>query len=546
MSSAKRSEAAVTDYDAVVVGAGFAGMYMLYYLRDVLGLSARAYEAGDGVGGTWYWNRYPGARCDSESYYYSYSFSDELQQEWVWSSKYPEQPEILEYLNHVADRFELRPDIQLSTRVTRALFQDEHNLWEIHTDQGDVVTAQFFISAVGCLSAANVPPMPGLETFRGQWYHTGAWPHEGVDFSGQRVGLIGTGSTGIQATPVIGAEADQLVVFQRTPNYSVPARNFPLTPEYLKDIKANYAEIRHKCRDSFGGFPYDPSDKSAMEVSTEEREATYENLWAEEGGFKFIYGSYNDLLVNQAANDTAAEFIRQKIRRVVKDPRVAEKLLPKDYPYGTKRPPIDTHYYETFNRDNVTLVDLRETPISEITATGIRTTTTHYDLDIIVFATGYDAMTGSLLKIDVRGQNGQPLKEKWASGPLTYLGVQVAGFPNMFVITGPGSPSVLTNMPLAIEQHVEWIGDCISYMRERALARVEATEEAEEAWVDHVREVAEMTLFPRANSWYLGANIPGKKRVFMPYVGGFAPYEKRCDEVAANDYEGFVFSSRAG
>ncbi len=534
------------DVDAVVVGAGFAGMYMLYYLRDVLGLSARVYEAGDGVGGTWYWNRYPGARCDSESYYYSFSFSDELQQEWEWSSKYPEQPEILKYLHHVADRFNLRPDIELSTRVTRALFRDEHNCWEIHTERGEVVTAQFFISAVGCLSAANVPPIPGLNTFGGEWYHTGAWPHEGVDFSGKRVGLIGTGSTGIQATPVIGAEADQLVVFQRTPNYSVPARNFRLTPEYLNDIKANYAEIRRKCRDSFGGFPYDPSDKSAMEVSTEEREATYESLWAEEGGFKFIYGSYNDLLFNKAANDTAADFIRQKIRQIVRDPIVAEKLLPKDYPYGTKRPPIDTDYYETFNRDNVTLVDLRETPISEVTATGVRTTTTHYDLDIIVFATGYDAMTGSLLRIDVRGRDGRQLKDKWASGPLTYLGMQVAGFPNMFIVTGPGSPSVLTNMPMAIEQHVEWIGDCISHMRERGAARVEATEEAEEAWVEHVRQVAEGTLFPQANSWYLGANIPGKKRVFMPYVGGFAPYEKRCDEVVANGYEGFTFSSRAG
>ncbi len=534
------------DLDAVVVGAGFAGMYMLYYLRDELGLSARVYEAGDGVGGTWYWNRYPGARCDSESYYYSYSFSDELQQEWVWSSKYPEQPEILEYLNHVADRFDLRSDIQLSTRVTRARFRDGDNCWEIHTDRGDVVTAQFFVSAVGCLSAANVPPIPGLDTFGGEWYHTGRWPHEGVDFSGQRVGLIGTGSTGIQATPVIGAEADQLVVFQRTPNYSVPARNFALTPEYLTDIKANYSEIRRKCRASFGGFPYDPSDKSAMEVGTEEREATYEGLWAEEGGFKFIYGSYNDLLVNQTANDTIAEFIRHKIRQIVDDPLVAEKLLPRDYPYGTKRPPIDTNYYETFNRENVTLVDLRETPITEITTTGVRTTAGSYELDVIVFATGYDAMTGSLLKIDVCGRDGQTLQDKWAAGPVTYLGLQVAGFPNMFVVTGPGSPSVLTNMPLAIEQHVEWIGDCISYLRDRDLAGIEATEAAEEAWVEHVRQVAESTLFPQANSWYLGANIPGKKRVFMPYVGGFAPYQQRCDEVVANGYEGFAFSSHPG
>jgi cation diffusion facilitator CzcD-associated flavoprotein CzcO len=533
------------DFDAVIVGAGFSGLYMLYRLREVLGLSARVFEAGGGVGGTWYWNRYPGARCDSESYYYSYSFSEELQQEWVWSSKYPEQPEILRYLDHVADRFDLRRDIDLDTRVTRALFKEDADCWEIHTDTGDVVTSQFFIGAVGCLSAANVPPIPGLDRFEGTWYHTGRWPHEGVDFSGQRVGLIGTGSTGIQATPVIAAQASHLTVFQRTPNYTVPARNFPLTPEQLTEIKANYGEIRRKARASYGGFPYDPSEFSALDVTPEERQATYERLWAEEGGFKFIYGSYNDLLVNAESNDTAAEFIRSKIRQIVSDPVVAEKLAPKDYPYGTKRPPIDTDYFETFNRPNVTLVDLRETPITEITRTGLVTTGGDYDLDVIVFATGFDAMTGSLLRIDIRGLDGVTLNRKWEAGPLTYLGVQVAGFPNMFIITGPGSPSVLTNMPLAIEQHVEWIAECITHVRESGQSRVEATEDAEEAWVEHVRQVAELTLFSQANSWYLGANIPGKKRVFMPYVGGFAPYRERCDEVAANGYEGFAFSSRS-
>ncbi len=530
------------DLDAVVVGAGFSGLYMLYRLRDVLGLSARVYEAGDGVGGTWYWNRYPGARCDSESYYYSYSFSEELQQEWVWSSKYPEQPEILRYLEHVADRFDLWRDIQLGTRVTGAEFREGTDRWEIQLDDGEVVTARFFITAVGCLSAANVPPIPGLERFSGAWYHTGAWPHDGVDFHGKRVALIGTGSTGIQATPVIAADADHLTVFQRTPNYSVPARNFPLTPERMAEIKANYPEIRRKARQSFGGFPYDPSDKGAMEVTAEERQALYEQLWHEEGGFKFLFGSYNDFLFNSDANDTVADFIRNKIREIVKDPAVAEKLSPRDYPYGTKRPPIDTDYYETFNRDNVTLVDLRVTPITEITPSGVQTTAAHYDVDIIVFATGFDAMTGSLLKMDIRGRDGCTLRQKWESGPVTYLGVQVAGFPNMFTITGPGSPSVLTNMPVSIEQHVEWIADCISYLRERGMTRIEATEEAEEAWVDHVRQVAEGTLYPRANSWYIGANIPGKKRVFMPYVGGFLPYRQRCDEVAANGYEGFAFS----
>jgi cation diffusion facilitator CzcD-associated flavoprotein CzcO len=533
------------DFDAVVVGAGFSGLYMLYRLREILGLSARVYEAGDGVGGTWYWNRYPGARCDSESYYYSYSFSEELQQDWVWSSKYPEQPEILSYLEHVADRFNLRPDIQLSTRVTAAEFLEDRDCWAIQTEHDQTVTASFLISAVGCLSAANLPPIPGLERFEGDWYHTGAWPRDGVDLSGKKVGLIGTGSTGIQVTPVIAPQVDHLTVFQRTPNYTVPARNIPLTHERLGEIKATYPAIRRKARKSFAGFPYDPSPYSALEVSPEEREATYERLWSEEGGFKFIYGSYNDLIVNKAANDTASEFIRNKIRQIVTDPAVAEKLAPKDYPYGTKRPPIDTNYYETFNRDNVSLVDLRETPITEITPTGIATTGNEYRLDAIVFATGFDAMTGSLLKIDIRGRNGLSLKRKWEAGPTTLLGVQVAGFPNMFVITGPGSPSVLANMPMAIEQHVEWISDCITYLRKNDLTRVEATEEAEEAWVDHVREVAEFTLFPLANSWYLGANIPGKKRVFMPYVGGFAPYEQRCNDVAANGYEGFTLSSAA-
>ena len=531
------------DFDAVIVGAGFSGLYMLHRLRDVLGLSARVYEAGDGVGGTWYWNRYPGARCDSESFYYSYSFSDDLQQEWVWSTKYPEQPEILSYLEHVADRFDLRPDIQLGTRVVAATFRDAADCWEIRTDTGELVTARFFISAVGCLSAANVPAIPGLGTFGGEWHHTAAWPHEGVDFTGKRVGLVGTGSTGIQAAPVVAEQAEHLYVFQRTPNYSVPARNYPLTPEQLGEIKANYAEIRRRCRESYAGFPYDVTPTPATAVTAEERQETYERLWGEEGGFKFIYGSYFDLLFNKDSNETAAEFIRSKIRQIVTDPVVAEKLVPKDYPYGTKRPPIDTDYYQTFNRPNVTLVDLRETPITEIVPAGIRATGADYDLDVIVFATGFDAVTGSLRKIDVRGSHGLTLADKWESGPRTYLGLQVAGFPNMFTVTGPGSPAVLANMPTAIEQHVDWIGDCIGYMREHGLTRIEATEAAEDAWVDHVRDVAELTLFPLADSWYLGANIPGKKRVFMPYVGGFLPYTRKCDEVAARNYEGFALSA---
>jgi cation diffusion facilitator CzcD-associated flavoprotein CzcO len=528
----------VRTLDVVIVGAGFAGLYMLYRARDVLGLDARVFELADGVGGTWYWNRYPGARCDSESYYYSFSFSEELEQEWEWTSKYPEQPEILRYLNHVADRFDLRRDIQLCTRVTEARFDEGTDRWEVRTDRGDRLSARFLISAVGCLSAANVPEIPGLESFLGEWYHTGRWPHERVDFHGKRVGLIGTGSTGIQATPVIAAEALHLTVFQRTPNFSIPARNAPLRPEETAAVKANYPEIRAHSRVSSGGFPYVPVDRSGLEVTDAERQRIYRELW-EEGGFKFLWGSFRDLLANEEVNASAARFIRDKIREVVKDPAVAETLCPTDHPYGTKRPPIDTDYYETFNRDNVTLVDLRRSPIVEITPSGLRTKQGEHRLDVIVFATGFDAMTGSLLKIDIRGCRGRSLREKWQAGPRTYLGLQVAGFPNLFTITGPGSPSVLVNMPVSIEQHVEWISECIAYLRERGLVRIEALEEAEDAWVDHVAEVADQTLFPKANSWYVGANIPGKKRVFMPFVGGMGPYRERCDEVASRGYEGF-------
>jgi len=538
----RRGAGSAPDLDAVIVGAGFSGLYMLYRLRDVLGLKARVFEAGDGVGGTWHWNRYPGARCDSESFYYSFSFSEELEQEWEWTSRYPEQPEILSYLNHVADRFDLRRDIQLGTRVIGASFDESTESWEVRTEAGEPVTARFLISAVGCLSAANIPEIKGLDAFEGDWYHTAAWPQQGVEFGGKRVGLIGTGSTGIQTTPVIAAQAEHLTVFQRTPNFSIPARNGPITQEAWTEIKANYRDIRRRARESLGGFPFELEDRSAMDVSDEERQAIYEQLW-EEGGFKFLWGSFRDLLSDKEANDTAAEFIRGKIRETVKDPEVVALLLPTDHPYGTKRPPIDTDYYETFNRPNVKLVDVRKTPIVEATPHGLRTEGGEYELDIIVFATGFDAMTGSLLKIDIHGSGGRTLADKWAAGPRTYLGLQVAGFPNLFTITGPGSPSVMINMPVAIEQHVEWISDCIEHMRTRGLRRIEANLEAEDEWIDHVNKVADMTLYPRADSWYLGANIPGKKRVFMPYVGGQIEYRRRCDEVTARDYLGFELRS---
>ena len=530
-------------FDAVVVGAGFSGLYLLYRLRD-LGLSAVVLEAGSSVGGTWYWNRYPGARCDSESYTYGFSFSEELQQEWEWTERYPGQPEMLRYLNHVADRFDLRRDIRFGVRVTSATFDDEQGRWAVGTDGGDRYEARFLVTAVGCLSAANVPSLPGLDRFQGEWFHTGTWPHEGVDFTGKRVGVVGTGSTGIQAIPVIAEQAAHLTVFQRTPNYSVPARNGPMGPELQRAIKEEYTEIRRRQRNSPNGHPFQISEDSALAVSEAERQSRYEAAW-ERGGLRFR-AAFQDLLTDADANETASEFIRSKIRATVHDEATAEKLLPRDHGYATKRPPIDTNYFETYNRDNVTLVDVRQSPLVEVTPQGLRTSAAEYPLDCIVFATGFDAMTGPLLKIDIRGQHGVTLRDRWSDGPRTYLGLQVAGFPNLFTVTGPGSPSVLCNMPTAIEQHVEWIADCLAYMQVRDLERIEATPDAEEAWGRHVQEAAHRTLLPTAaSSWYLGANVPGKPRAFMPYAGGFATYAGICAEVAEKGYEGFTFDRTA-
>ncbi|HWM77808.1 MAG TPA: NAD(P)/FAD-dependent oxidoreductase, partial [Methylomirabilota bacterium] len=467
-------------FDAVVVGAGFAGLYMLHRLRG-LGLSACVYEAGRGVGGTWFWNRYPGARCDVESMDYSYSFSDELQQEWTWTERYASQPEILAYINHVADRFDLRRDIQLETRVTAAIFDGATSRWAIQTDRGDRVSARFCIMATGCLSDARVPTLEGFETFEGTWFHTGHWPHEGVDFTGQRVGVIGTGSSAIQSIPIIARQAAHLFVFQRTPNFSVPARNAPLDPEYERQVKSSYAEFRRQARESRVGFVVERNDQSALEVSAEERERAYESRWSR-GGLGFN-ATFADLLTSKDANDTAAEFFRAKIQAIVRDGAVAEMLSPRDYPVGTKRLCVDTDYYDTFNRDNVTLVDVRRAPIEAITRRGLRTREAEYELDSLVFATGFDAMTGALLGIDIRGRAGTTLGEKWAAGPRTYLGVATAGFPNLFTITGPGSPSVLSNMIVSIEQHVDWIADCLVYLRERGLGGIEASVEAEDEWV---------------------------------------------------------------
>jgi cation diffusion facilitator CzcD-associated flavoprotein CzcO len=529
------------ELDALVIGAGFAGLYQLLSLRDRLGLAVKALEAGSGVGGTWYWNRYPGARCDSESHVYWYTFSPELMQEWEWSERYPGQAEILRYLNFVADKFDLKRDIQFNSRVTSAHYDEAANRWRVCTEQGKVFVAKFLVTAVGCLSTANVPKIPGLEDFGGDCYHTGQWPHEGVDFTGKRVGMIGTGSTGIQSAPVIAEYARHLTVFQRTANYSVPARNVPLTPEFKRYVKRNAAEIRAITRQTYNGMGFKVEERKAVETSPEEREKIYEAAW-ERGGLQFR-ATFQDMLISKEANDTAANFIKRKIRSIVKDPKTAAILSNIDHPYAAKRPPIDTDYFETYNRPNVSLVDLKATPIERITEAGIRTTETEYPLDVIVFATGFDAMTGPLLRMNIRGRNGAALKDVWEAGPRNYLGLQVGGFPNLFTITGPGSPSVLCNMPVAIEQHVEWITNCIAFMRARGLERIEARPDAVENWVAEVNEVANRTLLPMArHSWYLGANIPGKPRVFMPYAGGMIRYREVCEDVARRGYEGFALS----
>ena len=527
------------DLDALIIGAGFSGLYQLHCLRDRLGLSAQILEMADDVGGTWYWNRYPGARCDSESHSYCYTFSDELHRDWQWSERYPDHAEIRRYLDHVANRLDLKRDIRFGTRVTAAHFDADANRWRVTTADGMQLTAQFLITAVGCLSTANVPDIPGREHFDGRWFHTGQWPHDGVDFTGKRVGQIGTGSTGIQAAPVIAETAAHLTVFQRTANYSVPARNAPLTAEFQDWVRDNLDAVRKVMHGTPNGHPFVIENRSVFDVTPEQRHAIYEAAWAK-GGLQFR-ATFRDLLLDKTANDTAAEFLRGKIREIVKDPDTARLLADIDHPYAAKRPPIDTNYFDTFNRDNVTLVDVRADPIEAITPTGIRTRSTEYPLDVIVFATGFDAMTGPLLRMDIRGRDGVALADAWRAGPRNYLGLQVAGFPNLFTVTGPGSPSVLCNMPVAIEQHVEWITDCIAHLRDRGLDRIEASESATNEWMTKVEAAAAATLLPQArHSWYLGANVPGKPRVFMPYAGGMARYRRICDEVAANGYAGFT------
>ncbi len=527
------------EFDAIIIGAGFSGIYMLERCR-ALGFSARVIEAGTGPGGTWYWNRYPGLRCDVESMTYSYSFSDDIQREWTWSERYATQAEILRYVNYVVDKLDSRRDMQFETCVTGAIFDEAEDRWKIETDRGEHYIAKYCIMATGCLSVMDPPRFKGLERFKGQWYHTAAWPKEGVDFTGKRVGVIGTGSSGIQSVPVIAEQAAHLTVFQRTANYSIPAWNRPLDEDSVRRWKAGYPALRKKAQVSPVGADFDPPDKSTFEVSAEERRRRLEEMW-QRGSFGFL-SAFTDLLTNQAASDLVGAFVEEKIRAVVKDPKVADLLCPKNLPIGTKRLCVDTHYYETFNRDNVSLVDIKAAPIEEITPAGLIAGGVEYALDAIVFATGYDAMTGALFRINPRGRGGMTLKEKWASGPRTYLGVAVAGFPNLFTITGPGSPSVISNMLVSIEQHVDWIADCIAHLRAHDLDLIEPTVEAEDKWTSHVNEVAEGTLFLKSDTWYLGANIPGKPRVCFPYLGGVGTYKKICDEITAKDYEGFALS----
>ncbi|SDL83570.1 cyclohexanone monooxygenase [Geodermatophilus siccatus] len=526
--------------DVVIVGAGFSGMYLLHKLRT-MGMSAVVFEAGTDVGGTWYWNRYPGARVDVESLAYSYSFDPDLEQDFEWQERYPTQPEILRYAQYVADRFDLRKDIVFRTRVTAAHYGEDSRTWQVRTEHEDAVTARFVVMATGCLSSSKLPEIPGLDSFKGETYHTAHWPHEGVDFTGKRVGLIGTGSSGVQSIPVIAEQAADLTVFQRTPAYSLPARNRKLRADEISEMKENYRAYRQAQKESGFGIPTPVPTKSALEVSEEERDARFEEAW-ESGSLVNLLTTYTDLALDQDANDTAKRFIHRKIHEIVEDPQTAADLCP-EYPVGTKRPCLDTHYYETYNRPDVHLVNLQREPLVEVTDKGVRTAADEYVFDAIVYATGFDAMTGSLTNVDIRGRGGASLKETWSAGPRTYLGIGSAGFPNLFMITGPGSPSVLSNMIVSIEQHVDWVCDAIDHLRQQGLTTIEPSQQAQDEWVDHVNLIASHTLYPKANSWYMGANVPGKPRVFMPYAGGVGEYRKKCDQIAADGYPGFVLSA---
>jgi cation diffusion facilitator CzcD-associated flavoprotein CzcO len=525
----------VAEVDAVVVGAGFGGLYMVHRLRE-LGLSIQGFDAAGGVGGTWYWNRYPGARCDIPSLFYSYTWSAEVQQEWRWSEKYAVQPEILAYAEFVAEKYDLKRAFAFETKVKSAVWDEATGRWTVTTDRGDRVRARFCIMATGCLSVPRTPDLPGQGTFQGRTFHTGKWPHEPVSFAGQTVAVIGTGSSAIQSITEIAKDAGHVYVFQRTPNFSVPARNGPLREKDYAAFWEQYPAYRQMVLEGTAGVAGGSPFRS---LTAEQQRARFEELW-NIGGAGYL-GALADLLTNPVANDAAASFVREKIRETVKDPEVAEALLPDDHPIGAKRICVDTGYYETFNQGNVTLVNLRKAPIEAITPAGVRTTAQEYSVDAIVYATGFDAMTGALLNVDIQGQGGASLADAWRDGPKTYLGLQVAGFPNLFTITGPGSPSVLSNMISSCEQHVDWISDCLAWLEANGVEIIAAAPQAQEDWVRKVNEAADKTLFPKANSWYIGANIPGKPRVFMPYVGDH--YRQICNQVAAEGYRGFHHSA---
>ena len=529
--------------DAVVIGAGFSGLYTLHRLRDDLGLKVRAFDAAENVGGTWYWNRYPGARCDIESYWYSYSFDKDLQEEWTWKEQFSDQPEILRYLNHVADRFDLRRDIQCNTRVNSAIFDEDIRRWKIETSDGNCVEAQFLISGLGNLSLPQKPNFPGLPDFTGAVYSTSRWPHQPVDFTGKRVAIIGTGASAVQAIPLIAEQAAHLTVFQRTANFATPLQNHPLDPDESAAIKAKYPELRRIAREAFSGIPYQLEFEirpSALADTAQERERIFEERYAA-GSFRLPFGSYFDLLTDLEANELASEFVRRKIRERVNDPKVAEILTPRSHPYGAKRTPFETNYYEAFNRATVELIDARKTPVVEATTDGLRTQEREFEVDVIIMAIGFDAMSGPLMNIDVRGRGGQTIQDKWRAGPQTYLGIATQAFPNLFIITGPQSPSVWYNMPSAIEDHVDFATDFIAYMREHGLETCDPVAEAERKWVVHTKEEADKTLVPLADSYYMGTNIPGKPPGCMVYVGGAPKYRGICADVVAQGYAGFEF-----
>ena len=518
-------------------------MYQLHRLRQ-LGLSVRVFEAGSGVGGTWYWNRYPGARFNSESWTYGFSFSDELLQEWDWSEHFSAQPETLRYCNYVADKLDLRRDITFNSRVVSAAYDEEANEWELLFEDGRRIRSRFLVTAIGPLSAPTKPAIPGLEDFRGEAYHTGSWPHEKVSFEGKRVAVIGTGATGVQAITEIAKTVGHLTVFQRTPNWCAPLHNNRIDAETQARIKATYPEIFARCRDSFGCFIHAADPRNALEVSPEEREVFYEKLYAEPG-FGIWMGNFRDILIDKAANDTITDFMRRKIRERVRDPALAEKLIPTNHGFGTRRVPLESGYYEVYNQPNVHLVDLRETPIERIMPSGIKTSDAEYQFDMIIYATGFDAITGAFDRIDIRGRGGLRLKEKWADGPCTYLGLQIAGFPNMLTLVGPHNAATFCNIPRCIEQNVDWVTDLLRHMRERGYTRVESTAAAEDAWTRHVHESAARLLLLDVNSWMTGINrnVAGRqKRTFMAYAGGAPKYREKCDEVAARGYEGFVLA----